>query len=95
MVLAEAPRLYPVFTHHAKELKAASRYLSRRMEQYARTGKPDDKFNALLDRYSEVIQTFLRMQRSKAPYVYLTQEERELVTRVNTWLKDHPENRIA
>ncbi len=95
MVLAEAPRIYPVFTHHAKELQAASRYLTRRMEQYARNHEPDEKFHALLSRYREVVMTFLRMHQAKTPYIYLTQEERELVTRVNAWLKANPENRTA
>ena len=96
MVLAEAPRLYPVFTHHAKELQAASRYLVRRMEQYAAGNRePDEKFNALLDRYRQVVGTFQLMRKAKDPFVYLNQEERDLVQRVNTWLKDNPNHRIA
>ncbi len=94
MILAEAPRLYPVFTHHAKELQAAARYLTRRMDHHAGNREPDEKFNALLDRYNQVIHTFLLMLHARDPFVYLTQEERELVGRVNTWLKAHPENRI-
>ena len=93
MVLAEAPRLYPVFTHHAKELQAASRYLTRRMEQYAGQHEPDEKFNAMLTRYRQVVMTFLRMHHAKTPYIYLTQEERELVGRVNEWLKNNPDHR--
>ena len=95
MVLAEAPRIYPVFTHHAKELQAAFRFLSRRMEQYARTGQPDEKFNALLDRYREVVRTFLRMHHAKEPFVYLNREERDLVNRVNAWWKADPDHRTA
>ena len=95
MILAEAPRLYPVFTHHAKELQAAANYLVGRMASHAGSALPDEKFNALLDRHRQVIQTFLLMQQSKSPYVYLTQEERELVGRVNAWLRKHPENRAG
>lgn len=95
MVLAEAPRIYPVFTHHAKELQAASRYLTQRMEQYAKKHEPDEKFNTLLDRYRQVVMTFLRMHHAKTPYIYLDQEERELVARVNAWLKANPEHRAG
>ena len=95
MVLAEAPRLYPVFTHHAKELQAAACYLTRRMEAYADDSEPDERFNALMTRHREVLRTFLLMQQAKNPFVYLTREERDLVNRVNAWLKEHPENRIA
>ena len=94
MILAEAPRIYPVFTHHAKELQAAARYLARRMESHAGSEVPDDRFNALLDRYSQILRTFLLLHGAKESFVYLTREERELVGRVNTWLKAHPENRI-
>ena len=95
MVIAEAPKLYPVFTHHAKELQAAARYLVRQMEQRAGTPDPDPTFSALLKRHRQVIQTFLQLHRSKSPYVYLTREERELVARVNTWLKKNPEYRAG
>ncbi len=95
MVLAEAPRIYPVFTHHAKELQAASRYLVQQMEQYAGKHEPDEKFSAMLNRYRQVVMTFLRMYHAKTPYIYLDQEERELVTRVNTWLKANPGHRTG
>ena len=95
MILAEAPRLYPVFTHHAKELQAAAAYLVRRMEQHANHGRPDAQFTAMVDRHRLVIQTLAEMMKAKQPYVYLSEEERELVGRVNTWLKDHPEHRTA
>lgn len=95
MILAESPRLYPVFTHHAKELEAAARYLVRQMVRQAGTSEPDGKFNALLDRHRQVIRTFTRMKQSRTPYVYLNLEERELVGRVNAWLRKHPENRAG
>ena len=95
MVLAEAPRLYPVFTHHAKELRAAARYLVRRMEKFAGPRTPSSRFNALLDRHNLVLQALAEMEHAREPFVYLTEEERKLVERVNTWLKKHPENRIA
>ena len=95
MVLAEAPKLYPVFTHHAKELRAAARYLVRRMEKYAGDRMPDDTFHALLECHRQVLRTLGEMEHAREPFVYLNREERELVGRVNTWLKDHPENRTA
>ena len=95
MVLAEAPRIYPIFTHHAKELQAAARYLVRRMERCREDRSPDEKFNALLDRHRQIIRTLQQMMNAKNPFVYLTREERELVARVNTWLKEHPENRTS
>ncbi len=95
MILMESARIYPVFTHHAKELRAAARYLVRRMEQRAGNTKPDEKFNALLDRHRLVVRTLVEMEHTREAFVYLTEEERDLVNRVNTWLKDHPENRIA
>ena len=91
MVLAEAPRIYPVFTHHAKELLAAARFLIRRMERYTESEVPDDRFNTLMERYSQIIRTFLLLYGAKDPFVYLTLEERELVGRVNAWLKAHPD----
>ena len=94
MILTEAPRIYPVFTHHAKELQAAARFLACRMESHAGSEAPDDRFNTLLDRYSQILRTFLLLHGAKESFGYLTQEERELVGRVNTWLKAHPENRI-
>lgn len=95
MVLAEAPRIYPVFTHHAKELQAASRYLVRRMEQYAGEHEPDEKFNAMLNRYRQVVLTLLRMHQANTPYIYLDREERDLVSRVNAWLKGNPEHKTG
>ena len=96
MILAEAPRLYPVFTHHAKELQAAARYLMQRMERFAAgCGIPDERFYRMMERHRLVIQTMAEMNSAREPYVYLNQEERDLVRRVNTWLKDHPEHRTA
>ena len=95
MTLAEAPRLYPVFTHHAKELQAAARYLVRRMERYAGNHMPDEKFHALLTRHRQVIQALSEMEKAKEPFVYLNRDERDLVARINTWLKEHPEHRTA
>ncbi len=95
MVLAEAPRMYPVFTHHVKELKAAARYLVQRIERYAESHAPDWLFNTMLARHDLVIRTMREMENSKNPFVYLTREERDLVARVNNWLKEHPEHRTA
>ena len=95
MVLAEAPRMYPVFTHHAKELKAAARYLVQRIERYAESHSPDWLFNTMLTRHDQVVRTMREMENSKNPFVYLTREERDLVARVNNWLKEHPEHRTA
>jgi len=96
MTLAEAPRIYPVFTHHANELRAAASYLISRMEGYAKSrSAPDRKFVEMLDRHQLVIRTLAHLEHTKDPYVYLTREERELVGRVNAWLKEHPENREA
>ena len=95
MTLAEAPRIYPVFTWHANELRAAASYLIRRMEKYANGHKPDARFAAMLNRHQMVISTLAHMEHTKDQYVYLTREERELVGRVNAWLKEHPEHREA
>ncbi len=95
MVIAEAPRLYPVFTHHAKELQAAARYLTDRMEQYSKGHTPDSRFSDMLNRHREVLRTLAEMEHTRQPFVYLTQEERELVIRVNAWLRKHPEHRTA
>lgn len=95
MTLAEAPRIYPVFTHHAQELRAAASWLVRRMEKYANGHKPDAKFAAMLNRHRLVVHTLTEMEHAKNPVVYLTKEERELVSRVNAWLKEHPEHRTA
>ena len=92
-VTAEAPRIFPVFTHHAAELHAAARYLVRRIEQYAGHHAPDEIFTRLLDRHRQVVGTLQEMQNSREPYVYLTREDRELVKRVNHWLREHPEYR--
>ena len=94
MVLAESPRIYPVFTHHAKELQAAARYLGRRIDHYSREQSPEGLFDRMLERYGEVIRTLCQMQRAQEPYVYLNKEERELVVRINTWLRDHPEESV-
>ena len=67
MILAESPRLYPVFTHHAKELEAAARYLVRQMVRQAGTSEPDGKFNALLDRHRQVVRIRLRIWRRNTP----------------------------
>ena len=93
MILAEAPRIYPVFTHHAKELQAAARYLIRRMEEYPRDHAPDAFFQRMLTRHAEVTRTLQTMDAAKEPYVYLTQEERDLVGRVNSWLRTSPQER--
>ena len=93
MILAESPRMYPVFTHHAAELQAAARYLVGRMEKYKGGSAADRGFNALLDRYMLVIRTLTEMEKSKDSYVYLNQDEKELVVRINTWLKKNPEHR--
>ena len=46
--------------------------------------------------YPMINREFARWVREHHPeIVYLNREERELVGRVNTWLKDHPENRTA
>ena len=95
MVIAEAPRLYPVFTHHAKELQAAARYLISRMEQYSKDHVPDSRFSDMLNRHQEVLRTLAEREHTRQPIVYLTQEERELVIRVNAWLRKHPEHRTA
>ena len=95
MVIQEAPRLYPVFTHHAKELQAAARYLVGRMEQYRKDHIPDSRFNDMLNRHKEVIRTLSEMEHTREPFVYLTQDEKELVVRVNAWLRMHPEHRTA
>ena len=93
MILAESPRMYPVFTHHATELEAAARYLVGRMEKYKGGSAADKGFNALLDRYLLVIKTLSAMEKAKDNYVYLSREERELVGRVNTWFKGNPDHR--
>lgn len=93
MILAEAPRIYPIFTHHTKELQAAARYLIQRMEEYARDHTPDAFFQRMLDRHAQVTRTLQEMEASKEPYVYLTQEDRDLVTRVNSWLRTSPQER--
>ena len=93
MILAESPRMYPVFTHHTAELQAAARYLVGRMEKYKGGSAADKVFNALLDRYMLVIRTLTAMEKAKDPYVYLDQDEKELVVRINTWLKKNPEHR--
>ena len=95
MILAEAPRIYPVFIHHANELRAAASYLIHRMEKYSTGHKPDARFVKMLNRHRLVVHTLSKMENSKNPIVYLTEEERELVGRVNAWWKEHPENRTA
>ena len=95
MVLAEAPRMYPIFTHHAKELRAAARYLMNRIERYAESHAPDWLFNEMLNRHGQVVRTLAEMEKAKNPFVYLTQEEKDLVNRINAWLKEHPEHRTA
>ena len=95
MTLAEAPRIYPVFTNHANELRSAAFYLIRCMEKYANGHKPDARFAAMLNRHRLVVHTLTEMEHAKNPIVYLTKEERELVARVNAWLREHPEHRTA
>ena len=95
MVLAEAPKLYPVFTHHAKELEAAARYLVGIITRHEGSAAPDEMFNRLLNRHREVLHALQQMRSSRNPYVYLSREDRDLVVRVNTWLKEHPEHRSA
>ena len=97
MILAEATKLYPVFTAHANELRAAACYLVRRMEQYAgrQKGKPDEKFHEMLQRHCQVLRTLADMECAREPFVYLNKADRDLVFRVCNWLKAHPEDRLT
>ena len=94
MVPVNSLRTFPVFTHHTKELQAAAQYLVRRMEAYADSRTPDEKFHALLARHKDVIHTLYALENTRAPFVYVTQEEQDLVKRISAWLKDHPEHRM-
>ena len=96
MTLAESARLtFPVMTSRRDDLRAAARYLTRRMETFPGDERPDGTFRKLLQKYFDVMRPLCRLEHSDAPVTYVSPEEGELVARVSDWLRDHPEERAA
>ena len=92
-VLAESVERFPVPTSHAEDLKAAARYLVRRMEARPKGAKPDAFFYKLLSKHQQVMGALWYLEHSRDDVAYVTSDERALIARVCAWLHDNPDER--
>ena len=94
-VMAESVERFPVPTSHTEDLKAAARYLVRRMEAQPKGAKPDAFFYKLLSKHQQVMGALWYLEHSRDDVAYVTSDERALVARVCAWLQAHPEERTG
>ena len=92
-VMAESVERFPVPTSHAEDLKAAARYLVRRMEARPKGAKPDAFFYKLLSKHQQVMGALWYLEHSQDDVAYVTSDERALIARVCAWLHDNPDER--
>ena len=93
LVFAEGAERFPVPTSHAEDLKAAARYLVRRMEAQPKGAKPDAFFYKLLSKHQQVIGALWYLEHARGQVAYVSADERALIARVCAWLHEHPEER--
>ncbi len=89
-VMAEAGKLFPVYTWHADELMRVFAVADRIVKRY---GRPDEteKFQVIRrvrERLQQVAET---LQECPGEIAYLSGRDRDLVRKAAEWLEKHPE----
>ena len=92
MVLAEAPKLYPVYTWHADEVMRLDRRVFDLMIWKHTRGEDDAKLVFLRDLHKRLRSVFRKMMETSGNVAYLNQAETDLVKKTAAWMKDHPQD---
>ncbi len=92
MILAENPRLYPVYTWHAEEVM----HLDRRVYDLLRRRSGNDeseKTDFLRDLHRRLDRVFQQLKKASGAVAYLEKDDRVLVEKVVRWLQQNPDDR--
>ena len=94
-LMESAGLLFPVMTSRVDDLRAAAQYVIRRMEAHPGREKPDSDFVKLLQKYFQIMRLLFRLENTDAAIAYVSPDDGALVTRIEDWLAEHPEERTA